>query len=663
MINSRVIPIFIGISIFLILLIFKLFEIQILKNEESIFYTERQQNRTENIRAERGLIYDRNDILLVYNRNDITFFFDKNLMNDRKPLEIANQLSSFFKNKRSYYTNLLKDKSSTVCVEKKIPNEKGLLSKKLELKGLYYRDDPTRIYHYNNLASHVIGYVDEHFCGVDGIENYFNNNLKGVDGVRLVERSAAGRMITVKEDETKSSVPGFNIQLTIDKKFQTILEEELRKGVKAYQASSALGIMMNPANGEILALANIGDYDPNNYSDYDDYSRKNRCITDLYEPGSTIKAITLAALLDQELCKESELVNVENGRFVFKGKVIADAHPHKILSVRGILEQSSNVGMVKLIQRMDDETLFKYLRGFGFGTPTGIELPGEVKGTLNKPSDWSLVSKAFLSFGYELSATPIQMITAFSALVNGGIIYQPQIVKKLISPLADEDVEIKAREIRRIISQKTSDRIKDLLASVVTNGTGQKAQLDKIDVGGKTGTSKILVNGKYSSTKYNSSFIGFYPVENPQVVCLILVNSPKVGGYGGLVAAPIFKEITKRALTSLQESYQNESKESLKNEEINLIKTKAIEEQTELHEQVEIVNAINRNTLSPDFMPDLRNYSLREALVVLTKLGVKHQIIGSGKIISQSIMPGYKIKKGMICKITCSQQSKKSVSN
>jgi cell division protein FtsI (penicillin-binding protein 3) len=421
--------------------------------------------------------------------------------------------------------------------------------------------------------------------------------------------------------------------------------------------------MMNPANGEILALANIGDYDPNNYSDYDDFSRKNRCITDLYEPGSTIKAITLAALLDQELCKESELINVENGRFVFKGKVIVDAHPHKILSVRGILEQSSNVGMVKLIQRMDDETLFKYLRGFGFGTPTGIELPGEVKGKLNKPSDWSLVSKAFLSFGYELSVTPIQMITAFSALVNGGIIYQPQIVRKLISPLDDEDVEIKAREIRRIISQKTSDRIKDLLASVVTNGTGQKAQLDKIDVGGKTGTSKILVNGKYSPTKYNSSFIGFYPVENPQVVCLILVNSPQVGGYGGLVAAPIFKEITRRALTSLQESYQNDSKESLKDEGINLIKTKAIEEQTELHEQVEIVNAINRNTLSPDFMPDLRNYSLREALVVLTKLGVKHQIIGSGKIISQSIMPGYKIKKGMICRITCSQQSKKSVSN
>jgi len=316
---------------------------------------------------------------------------------------------------------------------------------------------------------------------------------------------------------------------------------------------------MDPNTGEILALANVNDYDPNNYSDYDSFQRKNRCITDTYEPGSTFKAITLATLLDQNLCTENEIINVENGKYKYRDKTIMDTHKNKMLSVRGVLEQSSNIGMTKLIQRIDDEVLYKYMRGFGFGTVTGIELPGEVKGTLTKPSEWSLVSKAFLSFGYEMAVTPIQLVTAFSALVNGGILYQPQIVKRLLNPSGETNLEYKPREVRRIISQKTSDRMRNLLASVVKNGTGQKANLDFVNVGGKTGTSKILENGKYSESNYNSSFVGFFPVENPQVVCLILVNSPQVGGYGGLVAAPIFKEVTKRMLVSLEESYQNDS--------------------------------------------------------------------------------------------------------
>lgn len=655
--NSRVLWILIGVSVFFLLLIVKLFDIQILKNEDSIFYAKRQQNKSEYIKAERGLIYDRNNILLVYNRNDISFFLDNNFITPKDRPTVANKLSSLFKNSRSFYLNMMKEKSSTICVEKKVSNEKSLLLKNLRLPALYYREDPTRIYHYNSLASHIIGYVDDNFNGIDGVENTYNDFLKGEDGIRLVERTAGGRMITVKEEETKPAAPGLNLQLTIDKKLQTILEEELHNGLKTYSAISATGIMMDPNTGEILALANVNDYDPNNYSDYDSFQRKNRCITDTYEPGSTFKAITLATLLDQNLCSENEIINVENGKYKYRDKTIMDTHKNKMLSVRGVLEQSSNIGMTKLIQRIDDEVLYKYMRGFGFGTVTGIELPGEVKGTLTKPSEWSLVSKAFLSFGYEMAVTPIQLVTAFSALVNGGILYQPQIVKRLLNPSGETNLEYKPREVRRIISQKTSDRMRNLLASVVKNGTGQKANLDFVNVGGKTGTSKILENGKYSESNYNSSFVGFFPVENPQVVCLILLNSPQVGGYGGLVAAPIFKEVTKRMLVSLEESYQNDSpKVKEESKDVQFIKTKSVEEVTPVNiKNISEVPTSEVTTNSNNIMPDLRNYSLRKALVILTRLGLNYKVSGSGKISSQSILPGSQIKKGAICKINCNE--------
>ncbi|OGU77064.1 MAG: hypothetical protein A2W11_07575 [Ignavibacteria bacterium RBG_16_35_7] len=657
MINSRVFWVLMGVSIFFVLLIVKLFDLQVLKNEESVFYAKRQQNKTEYVKAERGLIYDRNNILLVYNRNDISFFLDNNFIEAKDRPVVAKKLSSLFKNKPSHYLRMMRVKSSTICVEKKVSNEKGLLVKNLKLPALYFREDPTRIYYYNSMASHIIGYVDDKLNGVDGIESSFNSTLKGEDGIRLIERSAGGRMITVREEDTKPSIPGLNVQLTIDKKLQTILEEELINGVKNYNASSATGILMDPNNGEILALANVSDYDPNNYSEYDDFRRKNRCITDMYEPASTMKAITLAALLDQNLCSENEIVNVENGSYRFRDKTIRDTHKNKMLSVRGVLEQSSNIGMVKLIQRMDDEMLYKYLRGFGFGTTTAIELPGEVKGTLTKPSEWSLVSKAFLSFGYEMSVTPIQLVTAFSALVNGGVIYQPQIVKRLLNSSGGTKLEYQRREVRRIISQKTSDRMRDLLASVVKNGTGQNAKLDFVTVGGKTGTSKILENGKYSASNYNSSFVGFFPVDNPQFVCLILLNSPKVGGYGGLVAAPIFKEVTKRILISLQESYQRDS-QKIKEESDNVqfIKAKSVEEvKPATIKNVIEYHSVKQNITANNVMPDLKNYTLREALVILTKLRLKYKIIGSGKISSQSIVPGTQIKKGSVCKITCTE--------
>lgn len=657
MINSRVLWILIGVSVFSILLLVKLFDVQILKSDESFFFAKQQQNKTENIQAERGLIYDRNNVLLVYNRNDISFYLDRQIVRKTNRAKAAANLASLFKNNTSFFLKIIRADTTTICVEKKAPNEKKILAKNLKISGLYAKDDPTRIYHYNSLASHIIGYVDNNFFGMDGIENSFNSILKGEDGVRIVERSRSGRMITISEEETKPAVPGLNVQLTIDKKLQVILEEELKNGVSKYKASSGVGIIMNPNNGEILALANVDDFNPNNYSEYDDFQRRNRCITDTYEPGSTFKSIALATLLENDLCSEDEIVDVENGQYKFMGRIIRDAHKFSKLSVKGIFEQSSNIGMSKLSQRIDSETLYKFLRSFGFGTTTGVELPGEVRGSLCKPSEISALTKSSISRGYGISVTPLQLAAAYCALVNGGVLYQPQIVRRLLTPEGEIKFEFKPREVRRTIAQKTSERMKSLLESVVKNGTGKNAKSDFVDIGGKTGTSKILENGKYSESNYNSSFVGFFPIENPQVVCFILLNSPKVGGYGGLVAAPIFKEVTSRMLTSLNESYHNDLKEPYQGDEkVKFIKTKNIyEDKTTILKNIKHDIGAKQNSVSVNTMPDLKNYTLREAIVLMTKLGINYQISGSGKITSQSILPGTKIKKGVVCKITCSE--------
>lgn len=660
MINSRLLWYVIIASLFFILLIVKLFEVQIIQNEESMFYAKRQQNRSELIKAERGLIYDRNGVMLVYNRNDISFYLDKANISAKERLAVAKKLSSFFKNKPSHYIKLMKEKSNTVCLEKKTASEKGLLLNNLGLPALYYLEDPTRIYHYNNLASHVIGYVDDQLNGVDGIESYFNTELKGENGIRLVERSAGGRMITVKEKETKPANPGSNIQLTIDKKVQTILEEELKRGIDKYQAESAVGIIMNPNNGEIIAMTSLGDYNPNTYSEFSDFNRKNRAITDVYEPGSTMKSICLASLFDQNLCSENEKINVENGIYKFRDKIIRDTHKHSLLTVKGILEQSSNIGMSKLIQRLDDEMLYKYLRGFGFGTFTGIELPGEVKGSLTKPNQWSLVSKAFLSFGYEISVTPLQMISAYSALINGGILYQPQIVKRLLYSSNEVKYEYQPREVRRVISTRTSKLMRNFLVSAVKNGTGKSADLDLVEVGGKTGTSKILENGRYSQSKYNSSFIGFFPAENPQAVCLILLIAPKIGGYGGVVAAPIFKEIVARIITTAEESIKNEKPKDV--EDVKFLKAKNyFSKQSEKNKNIYSSSATNSE--NQKIMPDLKNMSINEGLTIIKRLGLKFKVFGSGNITSQSIQPGSLVEEGDLCKITCSDNNKKLVPN
>ena len=316
----------------------------------------------------------------------------------------------------------------------------------------------------------------------------------------IVQVNAVGDVVTVDDEEINPAVSGDDFYLTIDKSYQLILEDELRKGVQHYGAASGTGIIMDPNTGEVLALANIDDFNPNEYWKYNDFQRRNRAITDTYEPGSTFKSFTIASLIDQKLCRLNEKLNLENGKYRYQSVNIRDTHPFNSLNVVKIFEQSSNIGIAKLVQRIDDEKYFKYLRGFGFGNSTSITLNGEAAGRLRKPNEWSKISKAYLSFGYEISVTPLQLAAAYCALVNGGVLYEPQLVQRQVSQNGELISEFSPKEIRRVISPETSEVMRDLLGGVVKNGTGKKAFSEIISIGGKTGTSQKLVDGQLFQT-------------------------------------------------------------------------------------------------------------------------------------------------------------------
>lgn len=656
--NSRILLISVLVFLFFAFLVIKLIDIQLIKSDELSYFARRQQVDTEVIKSERGLIFDRNNVLLAYNRNDISFYVDLRIISKDDKQKLAVAFSKTFDKSKNYYLNLLKKNSKTICLEEKALFETAKPLLNYELAGLFYKEVPTRVYHYGSLASHILGYVNKDCSGVDGVDKSFEEDLSGVNGGRLVERNALGEIISVSDEQTINPVPGKSVCLTIDKNFQLILEEELKDAIKLYSAESASGIIMDPNTGEILALANIADFDPNSYWMFNDFERKNRAITDVYEPGSTFKAFSLSMLLDQNACNETEIVNVENGTYKFRNAYIRDTHKFERLTVKRILEESSNIGISKLIQRLNDETCYEYLRAFGFGTYTSVNLPGEVAGKLNKPGDWSGLTKAFLSFGYGISVTPLQLTSAFCAVINGGILYQPLIVKKKIDRVSNSVEDNSPVVVRRVISEKTSQRMRTLLESVITNGTGSLAMLDYVSAGGKTGTSKIVINKKYSDSDYYSTFIGFFPVNKPQIVCYVKINKPKGEYYGGKISAPVFKKISERIIKIEPDKYlqeQNSSKPEMKNNnktEQTFVNAVDLKKPPAGDNKNQFVYTNNNNT-----MPDLSGQTMKDALEIINSLRLKYVLVGSGIVIKQSISPGTVIQKNQVCKIHCSNET------
>lgn len=647
--NSRALVVLGLIMIISLIIVIRLVNIQVIEKEKYAQLAEQQQTSIEKIKAELGLIYDRNNNLLVYNRNDVTFYLDLNITKEEDKKEIAAKFSKAIGKSENYYLSLMRKSKGTIVLQNKVqPSQLEKLTD-INYNGLYSVPDPTRIYHYGSLASHILGFVNKQQKFVSGVSEFFSKDLEGIEGYRKVYKNSLGKIVSYDESEMQAPVPGNNIVLTVDRRYQLILEEELKNGLEQFKAQSATGIIMNPNTGEILALSNMDDYDPNFYWQYDDFQRRNRAITDTYEPGSTFKPFTFAALIDNNLCSLNEKVFLENGSYKFRKVTIRDIKPYSFLTAEDVIINSSNIGIAKLSQRIKDDDYYKFLRSLGFGNLTSIQIRGETAGKLKKPTNWSATSKAFISFGYEISVTPIQLITAFSALINGGVLYQPQLVLRKLDNEGGLIEEFKPKPVRKVISETTSSLMRKILGGVVNKGTAKQASLEFISVGGKTGTSQKLVDGSYSKSHYNTSFIGFFPVEDPQLIILIHFNSPQLGKYGGLVAAPVFKNVAERIIekdVNTFEKYLNDKyKQKILYSDLNTLQNKSSENLLTNNETKLSVSRI---------MPNLINHPLSEAISIMNRLGINYKIKGSGIVVDQSISPGSKISDKELCFIECS---------
>ena len=656
--NARVLLIFFFVFVMFIVLVAKLFSIQITEHQKYSKIAERQQNKSVKIKAERGLIKDRNGELLAFTKNDVSLFIDTRMTNMKEKEKIGKRFSKLFNKSENYYLNILNSANKNICIEKKASKDNIAQLSNLMINGYFQIEDYSRIYPYGSLASHILGFVDRNLEGVSGVEKQFNKYLTGIDGYNYIENDVQGRVVTINRKYSTEPILGSNIELTIDRNCQTILEDELIKGIKKYEGESAIGIIMEPFTGEILAWANKPDYDPANYNIYSDSERRNRALTDTYEPGSTIKPLIMSILLEEGLTYENEVINTENGSFKIKGATITDTHAFQRLTSTEIISHSSNIGIAKLSTKIDDDIFYKYLRDYGFGNLTSINLPGETPGLLKKPKQYSKISKNFISFGYEIAVTPLQLINAYCALINGGDLLQPSIIKSVKDNKGNIVEEFSRKKIRSVVSNKTSKRIIEMMKEVVKNGTGIEAQVADLQVAGKTGTAQRLIDNKYSSRHYNSSFVGFFPADNPKYISLIVVMSPAVGKYGGKVAAPIFHEIAKRIADSdkniVKDKYENKilnDAQIVNNEKLN----EKIFVSANLKEENES-NKLNRNGSVINeilIMPNLIKFTKRDAIKILNNLGIKYKIIGSGNVVSQSIQSGTKINSNLICNLKC----------
>lgn len=514
-------------------------------------YTQRaakQQQRSIEVSPVRGNIYDRrgNELAMTVNVDSV-FAVPSEIPDVHSTAQV---LARILKADTPEIESHMRASKAFAWVARKIDNATSARVRALNLKGIYFQKESKRFYPKNELAAQVLGYVGLDDEGLGGIEREFEPQLTGKPGKMLITMDNRHKWLGRTE---KNPDPGENVVLTIDEKIQYIAERELGKAIADTHAEAGTVIVENPHTGEILALANWPTFNPNIFNKVSAQSLKNRAVSDIYEPGSTFKLVTLAAALEEKITNPDEVVDCQMGSIVVNGLRIHDHHPYGGLSVSQILEHSSDVGAIKIALRLGEERFDRYIRLFGFGSQTKIELPGETRGITKPVSRWSKVSIGAISMGQEIGVSPVQLASMVSTIANDGLYVAPRIVAATTAPRSTPQlIAFQPALGRRVISPLTAAQMRHMMEGVVLRGTGKKAILDGYTSAGKTGTAqKIDATGHYSHRQHIASFSGFAPVNNPAVTVLIVLDSPE-GGYpkdgGGETAAPVFARIAQQVL-------------------------------------------------------------------------------------------------------------------
>jgi cell division protein FtsI (penicillin-binding protein 3) len=534
---------------------FRLIYLQMIKHDEYAGLAAEKHVYKQPIFAERGSILDANNEVLAHNTPVETVVADATHINNREviisllgqALDIpADELREKLEGERRY-----------IVLKREVPMATATaLREKLRLqnlRGIYFERDTTRIYPNGSMLCHVIGFTDFEHRGIQGVESSMEEYLHGQDGYRFIEHNRAGQEIVLYRGQERGPRDGYQVHLTVDLNLQNIVENEIDAAVREYSPQKATIILMRPQTGEILAMANRPNFDLNLRSEAKPEQMKNRAIIDMMEPGSTFKIVTAAAALNEHKVRPDTTIFCENGIWNFGGRPLHDHKAYADLSVQDILVKSSNIGAAKLAISIGEQKFYEYIRRFGFGDRTGIELPGEIPGVIRPPQSWSKISITRIPMGHEVGVTPLQMTVAMATIANGGKLITPRIVKSVTASDGKTITTFSPTVLRQVISPETAAQVGNALRGVVSDrGTAAAAAVPGFTISGKTGTAqKVDPKGGYEHGKYVVSFSGYLPSEHPEFVGLVVLDdahtkNPELN-YGGLVAGPIFARIAEKA--------------------------------------------------------------------------------------------------------------------
>lgn len=689
-----------ALTLFFLLISARLVQIQILESRVYQAIARKQYEQRFVLLATRGNIYDRSGNVLASNSMFVSFAGDPKMIGDKVSV-VAEKFSRVFGKPKSFYLSKLRDtqgpstKKRFVWLERHVKPKIAKQLESMKLEGVVTVSEPKRLYHHDDLAGPLIGFTDIDNHGISGLELQFEEEMRGKDGSVVMQRDGLGRARPSADYPQIDPVNGNDLVLTIDLAYQAIVEEELKRGIASNNADAGLAIMLNPKTGEILALANVPGVNPNEYSKYDQTATKNRVVTDMFEPGSVFKIVTGSAAYENKLVEPERKFNAERGtmKVVLPGgkiRLIKDTHEYDVLSFQEAIEVSSNIVMAKVGPMIGSERFYRQARDFGFGIPTGVDLPGEVRGRLKKPQEWSGTTLQTMAYGYEVGVTPLQLALAYATVANRGIMMKPFILAKVKDRNGEVLREQKPQVIRRVILVETAKRLTNAFEGVVERGTAKDMKISGIRIAGKTGTSKKYIDGKYSDQNYTSSFVGFFPAEDPQIVCLVMMDNPRAKGYyGGITSGPVFRAIAERIINTtsrfspspktqqgdlrlagvtvpdvrnLQVSIASKileghglKVESFGNGDVVVRQAPEPGKRIEQGDAVKVLLTGEAVTDAKGMMtvPDLRGMSIRRAINWLVMDEFEVRVEGSGVVIQQSPKPGQKVSIGTVVYLQC----------
>lgn len=611
------------------------FYLQILQHETLVKKADKQHQHKVDLTPARGSILDRNGTTLAESIHMDSCYAEPRRIKDVDGT--AGVLAPILNIPKSELVAKLSVNKSFIWVERWLPPDVATRVRNMKLPGIGFAPESKRFYPNMEIAAHVIGFTGRDPNGLEGIELKYDTTILGNTGYMITERDALGRNVAIMNTVIQDSAPGKNVILTLDKTIQFITEKELARAVTESNAKSGMALVMESETGKVLAMANYPTFNPNSYSRYSLAQLRNHVVADSFEPGSTFKIFTIASALDSGTIQPTDVYNCENGTYRIADRIIHDDHPQSRLTVSEIMKYSSNIGSAKIGSKMGEEKLSAYLRNFGFGGRTGIDLPGEATGSMKR--HWYGIDLAAISFGQGVSLSAIQLVSALSAVANGGNLMKPYLVEQILDDSGKVVQKFEPQIVRRVISAETARKVTKMMETVTdVGGTGTKAALEGFRVAGKTGTAQKVdpVTRTYSPTKRIGSFVGFVPADKPKLSIAVIIDEPQGNKYGGVVAAPAFRGIAQSSLAYLKIQPNMPTTASSKPAGLKPSAAPAVESPPEGNTQ--------DASAEGEIMPNFRGMSMRKVLLVMEKRGINIRLLGSGRAAEQSPPPGHKIR-------------------